>query len=344
MLKIDVLYQFGERHAAAAGVSILSLFEHNRHFDEIRVYILGENLSEETEDRFRRMAADYHRTLSFLDQNHVLHILKKLNLPVHRGLYASDLRLYLTYVLDEDIKRLLYLQVNTIINGKLDELVGLDLEGHPVAMALDALVRKHKKQLGFAKDEYYYNAGVILFDMEIWRDQRCSERLVNHIKNVRAWYPLPEQDLLNVVLKGEILKLSPQYSMQPVLQVFSRKDYRRVFSTRGFYSAEELQRADQEPIIFLSSRFSGEFPWNKNNVHPDNDYFDFYLRRSLWDDYIKRPAHRGLVYKIEKILYRRIPRRVFILIFRIAYERSIRIANRDSLKENNRGDFIWDRI
>ena len=343
-MKIDVLYEFGEKHIAAAGVSILSLLENNRDFEEIRIYILGDALSRESEDRLRTLVAKYRRQLTFLDRERLLHILKKLKLPAYRGQFSFDLRMYLSLILDADVKRLLYLQVNTIVVSGLMGLIDMDLEGHPAAMVLDALVRKHKRQLGFARDDYYYNAGVILFDMQAWRRERCTERIINHIKNVRARYPLPEQDLLNVVLKGEILKLYPEYSMQPVLRIFSEKNYRKVFSLRGFYTEEELSRAEEAPVIFLSSRFAGEYPWHKGNVHPDNNLFNRYLAESPWSGYVKKKARRGLVLRIEKLLYRRVPEQLFIRLFRAAYERSIRRANSDSLKNGSRKDYIWDRL
>ena len=323
---------------------MLSLLENNRHFKDIRIYVLGDSLSGESEDHLRTLAANYHRRLTFLDRDRLVHILKRLKLPAFRGQFSFDLRMYLSLILDEDVKRLLYLQVNTIIASGLDELADMDLEGHPAAMVLDALVRKHKSQLGFARDDYYYNAGVILFDMQAWRKERCTERIINHIKNVRARYPLPEQDLLNVVLKGEILKLYPEYSLQPVLRIFSRKSYSRVFSLRGFYTEEELKRAEEDPVIFLSSRFAGEYPWHRGNVHPDNELFNRYLLASPWAGYVKKRARRGLVFRIEKLLYRRIPQPVFIRLFRAAYEQSIRRANSDSLKSGSRKDYIWDRL
>ena len=51
-----------------------------------------------------------------------------------------------------------------------------------------------------------------------------------------------------------------------------------------------------------------------------------------WRDYVKIKAEKGPVLRFEKILYKRLPREVFIRIFRIAYERFIKRANSDSLK------------
>ena len=331
-MRIDVLYQFNEKYAPYAGASITSLFENNRHFDSISVFILGEGLSARSEARFRELAAKYGRCLSFVATDSLVVMMKNMNLPSYRGSYAANMRLFLTYLLDEDVDRLLYLDADTIVDGPLDELAALDMEGHPLAMSLDSLVRNHKKRLGFNKDDYYYNSGVILFSMKEWRSEHCTERIANHVKNVRAWYPSPDQDLLNVVLKGEIMRLSPKFNVQPAYLAFTMRDYFKTFGSRGFYSPSELGSALTSPIIYHFFRFVGEFPWDKDNVHPDNDIFDRYLSISPWRDYVKIPSMGGVLLKIEKILYKRLPRFVFIRIFRMAYEKFIRKANSDSLK------------
>ncbi len=332
MKKIDILYQFNEKYAPYAGTSLTSLFENNKHLDEITVYILGEGLSDLSQERLRNLAARYKRSITFINTDDLVYMMKKMNMPSYRGSYAANMRLYLSYVLDEGVRRLLYLDADTIVDGKLDELIELDMEGHPVAMVLDSLVRKHKIRLGFSGDDYYYNSGVMLFDMEKWRSDRCSERIVNHVNNVRAWYPSPDQDLINVVLKGEILKLGPEYNMQPVLLAFKTADYYKTFGSRGYYSYGEVNTAKSRPVIYHFFRFVGEFPWHEGNVHPDNDLFDRYNAISPWSDYVKQKSEAGALLKFEKVLYKKLPGRVFIRLFRIAYEEFIRKANSDSLK------------
>ena len=330
---IDILYQFNEKYAPYAGASITSLLKNNTHFDEIRVLILGEGLSEDSVERFGKLASEYKRKIIFVDTEDLLKMMKDMEMPSYRGSYAANMRLFLSFVLDEDVKRLLYLDADTIVDGPIDELTELDMRDHPVAMVLDSLVRKHKERLGFSKSEYYFNSGMMLFDMELWKKHRCSERIAEHVKNVRAWYPSPDQDLINVVLKGEILRLGPEYNMQPVLLAFDTLDYFKIFGTEGYYTFEEINRGINQTVIYHFFRFVGEFPWDKDNVHPDNDIFDRYLRLSPWNDYVKKPSEAGFVLKFEKMLYKILPKKIFIILFRIAYESFIKKANNDSLKK-----------
>ena len=139
------------------------------------------------------------------------------------------------------------------------------------------------------------------------------------------------------MLKGEIDRLGPQYNMQPVLLAFNTADYMKTFGPQGYYSFGEIKEALKSPVIYHFFRFVGEFPWHEGNVHPDNDLFDRYIERSPWKGYRKTRSEAGTVLRVEKLLYRILPRKVFIKLFRIAYEMFIRKANADSLKEKVNG-------
>ncbi len=331
-MELNVLYQFNEKYAPYAGASMTSMLVNNKHIDRIRIYILGEDLSPFSMDRFRALSAKFGNYLCFVDTDNLISLMKEMRMPSYRGSYAANMRLFLSFALNDDIDRLLYLDADTIVTGKLDPLITMDMGEHPVAMCMDSLVRRHKMRLGFDMADYYYNSGVMLFSMKKWRERRCSERIADHVKNVRAWYASPDQDLINVVLKGEIMKLSPRYNIQPAYLAFSLRSYFRTFGGKGFYAPEEMRAGLTSPVIYHFFRFVGEFPWHRDNVHPDNDIFDKYIALSPWNDYVKQPADNGFILKIEKILYKRLPRFVFIKLFRIAYEDFIKKANRDSLK------------
>ena len=333
MKNIDILYQFNEKYAPYAGTSLTSLLKNNVHIDKMRIFILGEGLSQESLKRFEDLAGQYKRELVFVDTEELVTMMKDMNMPSYRGSYAANMRLFLSFLLPEDVDRLLYLDADTIVEGDLDKLAGLQMGEYPVAMVLDSLVRKHKERLGFLKTEPYFNSGVMLFEMKQWKEKKCSERIAGHVKNVRAWYPSPDQDLINVVLKGEILKLEPEYNLQPALLAFDPVDYFKTFGTVGYYSYEEIKKAVNCPVIYHFFRFVGEFPWDRDNVHPDRDVFDRYLMLSPWKDYEKKPSDAGFILRMEKILYRHLPKRTFIKLFRLAYECFIKKANDDSLKE-----------
>ena len=223
-------------------------------------------------------------------------------------------------ILEEEIDRILYLDADTIVNRSLDTLFDIDMGNNSIAMGLDSLGEHHKIKIGLDKDDYYFNSGVILFDLNKWKRNRLSEKIVAHIKEGNNHYPAPDQDLLNVVCKDNIALLDARYNMQPIHLAFSPKDYYKNYTTNAYYSREQIEVAVKNIVIYHFFRFLGEFPCNKKNLHPDNGVFDLYLEKSPWCSYKKEAAESNWMMKIEKILYRILPKGLFLKIFNYAHK------------------------
>lgn len=332
-----ILYQFNEKYAPYAGVSMTSLFENNKAAESIYIYILGENLSEESCNRFRATADKYNREVIFVNTDRLVETMKDLNMPTYRGSYAANMRLFVNEIVDaigqgDMPKRLIYLDADTIVTGDLTEMYYSQIK--TLGMVYDALGCEHKYDLGFDSSDGYYNSGVILYDMSRWQQGDYTNKIIDHVRNVRAQYPSPDQDLINVVLRGEITPLGIECNYQPHLRDYSYSKFMKAFSPSPFYSEEEIAKADLRPTILHAYRYVGEFAWHKNNVHPFNDEFDKYLNISAWKDYIKEPADGGMVMLVEKLMYKCLPKSIFLGIFKIMHKSFYKKAER--LSRSNR--------
>lgn len=330
--RLDVLYQFNEKYVPYAGVSIFSVLHHNKHLSEIYIYIMGEELSQDARTMIEKMVSAYHRKIIFIDTEHLVEKMKTIDLPAYRGSYAANMRLFLDEVLDESVRRVLYLDSDTIVAAQLDELFRMDMHGKAIGMVLDSLGYSHKKQIGLSKTNDYYNSGVILFDMQKWREQEYSKKIVQHIKERRNNYPAPDQDLLNIVCKNDILRMDIKYNFQPIHAAFSDKQFLRVMHPEVYYDEKQINEARGHVVIYHCFRFLGEFPWHEGNLHPFCRVFDKYLIHSPWKDYNKEKADPGLTIRIEKVLYRILPGILFLPIFKIAHTLFLYQSERDALK------------
>lgn len=328
---MSILYQFNEKYAPYAGVSITSVLASNLQAGEISIYILGEELTEESRSKLQNLVEGYQRNLIFVDSEKLIRKMQALNMPTYRGSYAANMRLFLDEVLDESVDRVLYLDADTIVNAGLDELFTLDMCGKTIGMVLDSLGESHKGQIGLSSEDEYFNSGVILFDMKKWRENRYSDKIGRHVIEKRSHYPAPDQDLLNLVCKDDIFRLDIGYNFQPVHSAFSIKQYYQIMRPMVYYSSEQIQEVRGHAVIFHCFRFLGEFPWHEDNLHPFNNLFNFYLEKSPWKTYRKRKATVGIAIKIEKILYRILPRALFLSIFRFAHALFIYRSNKDAL-------------
>ena len=339
MNEINVIYQFNEYYVPYAGVSMTSLFTNNTDSDVINVYILGENLSEASIELLRKTTENFKRNIYFPKTKVLLEQFEALGMIPYRGVYSVYLRLFFTELIDLRGKKVLYLDADTVVNGSLWSLFEYDLGGKSIGMVLESIRDNYKVMIGMGEDSDYYNSGVILFDVDKWIENRYCERLVEYIQNVRSSY-IGDQDFLNIVCAGDVCRLPIVYNFQPMHGRYSTKEYFKAYPTKAYYrtdgnhaweeyySPEEIENGISSVTIYHCYRWLGEFPWNKNNLHPFNVQFDNYLGQSLWNDYEKKRAETGIVLKLEKVLYSIFPKWIFIFVFKKAHEVMLKRAEK----------------
>lgn len=323
MSYIRVFYQFNEKYVPYAGVSITSLLYNNRQAERITIWLLTENVSPESREMLQRLVDSYGRKLIFADSTELLQKVESLGIPRYRGSSAANLRLFFPDSFDPE-GRLLYLDSDTIITGSLEPLFSIDMGEYWLGMVRDSMTGNYPASLGFDEKEPYCNSGMVLFDLAQWHRNCCGERLAEHVRQVRAAYPNPDQDLINIVFRGHIAVLPPEYNFQPSHRAYSDRIFFFCRGRQSYYTAAQLENARLRPAVLHTFRFLGEFPWNLGNLHPDNDIFDRYLAISPWKHYQKQPASNGVIFKIEKLLYCVLPRSLFFIILSRQQQRSFR--------------------
>ena len=320
MLQINVLYPFDNTYAPYGGISLTSLLENNKAADAVHVYVLGFDLGEDTKEKLQKTVDRYGRDLTLLDPSGVEAKIKSLKLPSYRGASVAVARLFVSEFIPNDVDRLLYLDSDTIITGDLRGLFNADLNGKPVGMVCDSVPRDYKKCMGFAPEEDYYNGGMILYDMPAWREKKCTERIIDHVENVRSRYEALDQDLINIVLKGEIERLDLRYNFQPFHRVYPAKAYLKAYGEKGYYDGDTIREASEHAAILHAFRYLGVFPWHKGTLHPYASEYEHYKQLSLWSDMApEEPPKKGFMLSVECILYRLFPGSLFLRSFRLAF-------------------------
>lgn len=328
---INAIYQFNEKYVPYAGVSMTSLLVNNTDVEMVNIYVLGEDLSEESVIKLRSLAGSFGRSISFPDTSSLLAKFKGWGMIPYRGAYSIYLRLFFSEIIALKGERAIYLDSDTIVDGSLLPLVNYDLGDKSMGMVLESIRDDYKIMIGMAEDSDYYNSGMILFDVDKWRSRDYCNRLKEHILNVRSGY-IGDQDFLNIVCEGDVALLPPRYNFQPLHGRYTDKQYYGVYKRKGYYDETLLDLARTDTAIYHCYRWLGEFPWNDGNLHPFNTVFDKYMEMSEWSGYSKQKASLSLALKIEKALYRILPRPIFLRIFRTMHELVLKKAEDDARK------------
>lgn len=318
-MELNILYGCDDKYAPYTGISMLSLLENNKDMEEITIYLAAMKISNENLAKFNEIANRYNRKLVVLNTEKAFNEIKRFKCNGWNGSLATWLRFFVLEQIPRDVDKLLWLDSDTIIADKLDELILLDLGEHPIACVCDSICYFERFRLGIKENEPYYNAGVIFFNLSLWRKNQILYRMMEFLPKHIEYYKANDQDLLNDFFRGKTLRLDPKYNVQGFQIAYPVSTYFKVYPwlSSAYYERKEVEIALKQPCVVHFFRFLGDYPWEnvRNNYHPSRDLFLFWKSKSPWKGYNEERKKEGFTFLIEKVLYRVLPKRLFLSIF-----------------------------
>ena len=163
-------------------------------------------------------------------------------------------RLFLDVLLNEDIHHVLYLDCDTIVDGSLAFQEKKNLGEDYVAMVPELYMpAANKKLIGLTESEPYYTARVILFNLDMIRKERMSERFLQYYQERNGELLYNAQDIINYCCKGRICRLGQEYNLFSNLVYFSRYFIKKLQPTYYEASAEEYKSVKKTIIIHFGN-------------------------------------------------------------------------------------------
>lgn len=277
---MKVMYTCDNNYVWLMGISTISLFENNQGIKELKVYLLGENISEENKNELKTIGEKYGREVEIID-------VPKLNIPPSlvsaRWPLSAFTRLFSGVILPADVERILYLDCDTIISGNLSELDNVDFNGNIAMGVKDCIGGTYKKNVGLDFNSLYINAGVILFNLDELRKVNINVEIENYMGKYEKLINYADQDILNGMFKGRIGELNPKYDVMTIDVVHTYKEIQKLRRPTNFYEEEELRKAVTSPaIIHYTTNMLVVRPWFSNTDHPFAGEFKRYMDMSPW--------------------------------------------------------------
>lgn len=331
---LNVLYQSNNNYADLTGVSITSLLIKNQHLDEINVYILNDMISEMNLEKMQQICNQYSRNLIIVDTRKIVEKLKELNVEPYKNTYTTYFKLFAVGGLEINTDRLLQLDGDTIINGPLDELLDMDLNGYVCAATYDCILNEYKRLVDIPEGDKYYNCGVLLINKRYWDAYECEKKIVYHLSNVRNRYFTVDQDIINVLFRDKIKYLHLKYNFNSGFYIYGIEESVKIYNLKSEYysTLEQIREAYKNPIIYHCMGAMTGRPWEQDNIHPQNDIYDKYLAKSPWKYDEKKIVDRSILFKIQRKLYLILPRKMYIPIHRLILWLFLKGKNKSALK------------
>lgn len=204
-MRKDFCLCFNDAYVPYASVTIQSIMLHES--EDVHIHVFSDYLSE--------------NSISFLKRWNVeMHIIE--DDKIFEGIDASVWSIYTLYrllmpnYLDENIHRILYLDCDVIVNGNLDELFKIDMTCKAVGGCLDPQTysREVFSRLGYDYSKRYICAGVLLMNLDYWREANLSAQIIGYMKNNPDKIAFLEQDALNLLCCNNKIVLPARYGVQ----------------------------------------------------------------------------------------------------------------------------------
>lgn len=264
---------------------LLSLFDHNEG-KGIRVHLLANALTDEELAKVRSVVEKHGADFASYDVDNLL----LDTLPKGQYGYITPTtyaRLFLSILLPQEVKRVIYLDCDLLVMDSLQPLWEYPLdEGYEIGAVEDSCSANegYYNRLHLSKEAHrYFNAGVLLIDLEAWRQADFVGRAKALLGRKDLQLDYADQDVLNVLSVGKTKYLPFRFNLQePMLRVYMPEI--NVEAQRAIVKSLSI------PVIIHFTYILK--PWNYTSFHPYKRHFYYYFDQTEWSGERPSPSWR----------------------------------------------------
>lgn len=269
---MNIVCNIDDAYVKYCFVMLTSLFENNKG-EKINIHIIAGYLNETNMQILKELSHKYdHEIFFYLVGEELLK-----NYPTYSQGHISlsaYLRIFTAQVLPTTIHKALYLDCDLIVCGPLHDLWNIEIPNVAIACVEDMWSGKQEnyERLGYDKKYSYFNSGVLLMNLDYWREYNIIDQVVNYILMNGPKLVFYDQDALNAILYDKKKFIDFRWNMQDGF--FRTK--RKIRPEMTTVLDEELKRTI---IIHYTG---GKKPWDYKSKHPYKKEYFKYLDMTKW--------------------------------------------------------------
>jgi lipopolysaccharide biosynthesis glycosyltransferase len=258
---MNIVYVCDKNYVNPFLISLGSLIRSNSVEKIEKVYIFIDFDKRQFEAKIKKILSEKKFELIEFNKETIKEIQKELehSISTHVTL-ASYYRLFISEYLPVEIKKLIYLDCDTIVLKELISLYEVNIENYLFGAIREFHTYNYLNQFQIF-DDRYFNAGVLLLNLELIRSTDFFTKCIFFIKKNFSKLINHDQDVINVVASGRIKELGYQFNYHANLFKFNTL---------------------QEPVIIHYTGYGK--PWTNKSALITNQPYDFYY----WEEFNKQ--------------------------------------------------------
>ncbi len=191
---------------------------------------------------------------------------------------ATYYRLFIAELLPENVAKIIYMDGDVINTQSLKELWDVDMSNYAIGGVPDCAEAKMDfNRLGYNQSEGYFNAGVLLINVDFWRKYHLIEQFMDLIDNHPEKIKSHDQDVLNITLHDKKLQLPMKYNVQNCF--FWKNEYEQLGDKYEEYKPD-LKEAISNPVLIHFT--ANKKPWHTEDCNPLGYEWFKYYKQTEW--------------------------------------------------------------
>lgn len=267
--RMDIAFCVNDRFAEYIGVTIQSICDTQPDSDVV-IHVLSDFLT----DRRRRRLEEI--VMSFSNIRLFFYKVDDLSLRGLKDTWSiyTWYRVLLPDLLPAEVHRVLYLDADTLVTGDLSDLYLMDMKDKAIACVTDIMSFDNDTfdRCRFPKEKGYVCAGVMMMNLDFWRECKLSERIIRFGLQNDARIRFPDQDTINILCQDTKIILPLKFGIQ---EVFFRDE-----RLHTYHWLEQMSGCVEDPRIV---HYAGYAPWFKE--------FDWTVMHYRWMNCSRKLRH-----------------------------------------------------
>ena len=205
---IPVVFSCDDKYCQHLYCAITSILMNKADSDRLYFYVLINKMSRKNIRRLTKLCKSYKVRLDFIKINEE----DFKNCPLTESCKHISIATYYRFMLSSllpQLDKVLYLDCDITVQGSLAEFYQTDISNGYFAAVKDILFKQNTQRLNIEK---YCNAGVMLINLQKWREDDVETKLFEFAKENAEKIKWVDQDVLNYVMQSGIIYVDSKWN------------------------------------------------------------------------------------------------------------------------------------
>lgn len=278
---MNIIYTLNDKFVPQVGAGITSVCENNKDAKKITFYIISSEITKKNKEELRKLVKSYDRKIDIIELGEIE---QYFDFEVDTNGWNPIVlaRLLLDKILPKSVKKIIYLDGDTIVRDNIEPLWNTDLKGKTIGMSIEPTIDKERIKILDLGMHPYCNAGVLLIDLDRFKKIKAGQKIIEYYRENDGKLFANDQDAINGAMKDEIFIISPKYNFYNIFTQYPYSFLKRIMKPKEYIDKKTFIEAKKNPAII--HYLGEERPWRKGNTHKYRKDYKHYLSKTIWRD------------------------------------------------------------